>query len=405
MTKRTLALRTLALRTLAFITGCIAASSLQAQESNMAFKDGCSRQSPEQMRPSVILKLNELEAALSRDDLEKARTAQAEAEGAATDVAGWTGALALKCLNDQPIYRRYFVDAQELWRLQARVNPEDVASRVRAALWVSIKDGGGDAGNILAALPDNYRNYGIARDYLKRAADTVAYHRDLGAFVISEETATEKQARRAVDLIDTHARQRSSEALASEAEAFYRDPNELEKDGARTLEDMGELAGAMAGVEINATEQNEYQFARQRIYESRQRLEEARGWEFGAEPGVTPSAAYQRAAERGDEVMAWAGNDALSFTTRDAYYERALAYYGWCQCKDQAGRATAAREAIQPQLLAEQASRQEQIDQAEERLKGQAEDMQRALDDMQKTDAEKKAFEDEADELEAELGF
>ncbi len=95
----------------------------------------------------------------------------------------------------------------------------------------------------------------------------------------------------------------------------------------------------------------------------------------------------------------------MSFTIRDEYYELALEYYNWCNCKDKAANALATKEGIQTQLLAEQKHRQEQIDQAEERLKGQAEDMQRAIDDMQKTDAEKKAFEDEADALEAELGF
>ena len=395
----------LRLHTLTVLAGFLGSFCLQAQETNIAFEDGCSRQSPEEMRPRVLKKLDELEAALSGGDLGKARTAKSEAEGATTDVAGWTGALAMKCLNDQQIYRRYFVASQELLGLEARSNPQDVASHVQSALWQSINDGDGSAGDILADIPGDYRNYRVARDYLNRAADGVASHREVGAFVLPEETEIERQARQAIDLLDTHARQRSGEALAKETETFYREPTEFEKEGVQTLENLGEFAGAMAGLEMNTAEQTDYQLARQRIQESREQLRDARGWEIGVDSGAASSPVNQRAAKRGDEVLSWAENEKLSFTIRDEYYERALDYYNFCQCKDKTAPAVAAREAIQPQLQAEQARRQAQADEAGQRLKGQAEELQRAMDDLQKTEAEKKAFEEEADALEAELGF
>jgi len=395
----------LASRTLVFVAGCSAAFSLQAQNADMAFKDGCSRQAPEVMRPIVVEKLGELEAALSRGDLEQAHSSIAEAEGATTDVAGWTGALAMKCLDDQQLYRRYFLDSQELWRLQADANPQDIGTRIRAALWTASRDDNKGAKDVIASIPDGYRNYHQAWDYSMRTADGVAYHRQTGAFILPEETAIERQAHQVIELIDTHSRQRSEDALVREKESFYRDPTEFEKDGAQTLEDLSQFAGTMAGVEMNAAEQTEYQFARQRIRESREQLNEARGWEFSAYSVEEESPADRRAAERGDAVMSWAGNENLSFTVRDDYYERALGYYNWCQCKEKAARAVTAKEAIQPQLLAEQARRQAQADEAKKRLQGQAEEMQRAVDDMQKTDEEKKAFKDEADDLEAELGF
>ena len=172
---------------------CVAANA-QAQNPGKAFADGCPRQSPETMRPLVIEKLDAFEVALRQADLDKAHTAKSETEGAATDVAGWSGAMAIKCLNDQDLYRRYFTASESLWGLQFRQNPDDMASKVRAMLWSSVNDGV-SADVILTGIPDNYRQYGVARDFLGRAADAVAYHRDAGAFVIAEENAVERQAR------------------------------------------------------------------------------------------------------------------------------------------------------------------------------------------------------------------
>jgi len=393
-----------ALRTLAFVAGCTAACSLQAQNPDIAFEDGCSREPPEVMRPNVIEKLGELEAALSRGDLEQAEKSKFEAEGATQDAAGWTGALGVKCV-DEPTYRRYFEDSQEVVQLRAGQNPADTKSQVMARLWIAASNSGKGPEYILEVIPDKYNQYSRAWYDLNGVAEAVEYYREIGAFVLPEEAAIEHAALEAVNLIDSKARERSRQALAREAEGFYREPTQIEKDGAQRLENLAPLASSMAGIEFDAAEQTELQFARQRTRESREQLDVARGWAFSANSKNEQSPANLRAAERGDEVLTWAGNKELSFTIRDEYYELALDYYNWCNCKDKAATAVAAKEAIQPQLLAEQARRQEQIDQAEERLKGQAEEMQHALDDMQKTDAEKKAFEEEADALEAELGF
>jgi hypothetical protein len=352
----------------------------------------------------VIEKLGELEAALARGDLEQAERAKSEAEGATQDVAGWTGALGVKCVGE-PTFRRYFKDSQAVTQLRAGQNPADTRSQVMARLWIVANDSGKGPDHILEVIPDNYNQYSRAWYDLNSTAETVEYYREIGVFVLPEEAAIERAALKAVKLIDARARERSRQALAREAEAFYRDPTQIEKDGAQRLENLAPLASSMAGIEFDAAEQTELQFARQRTRESREQLDTARGWAFSANSDSGQSPANLRAAERGDEVLTWADNKELSFTIRDEYYALALDYYNWCNCKDRAANAVAGKKAIQPQLLAEQERRQEQIDQAEERLKGQAEEMQRTLDDMQKTDAEKKAFEDEADALEAELGF
>jgi uncharacterized protein (DUF952 family) len=394
----------LALRTLAFVAGCTAACGLQAQNPDIAFKDGCSREPPEVMRPVVIEKLGELEAALSRGDLEQAERSKLEAEGATQDVAGWTGALGVKCV-DEPTYRRYFEDSQEVVQLRAGQNPADTKSQIMARLWIAANDSGKGPDYILEVIPDKYNQYSRAWYDLNGVAETVEYYREIGAFVLPEEAAIERASLEAVKLIDAKARERSRQALAREVEVFYRDPTQIEMDGAQQLENLAPLASSMAGIEVDVAAQTEFQFARQRTRESREQLDVARGWAFSSNSENGQSPANLRAAGRGDEVLTWADNKELSFTIRDQYYELALDYYNWCNCRDKAANAFTAKEGIQTQLLAEQTHRQEQIDQAEERLKGQAEDMQRAIDDMQKTDAEKKAFEDEADALEAELGF
>jgi hypothetical protein len=391
-------------RALGFAAGCTMACGLQAQNADIPFKDGCSRQSPDEMRPLVIEKLGQLEAALSRGDLAQAQKSKSEVEGATQDVAGWTGALGVKCV-DESTYRRYFNDSQDLAQLHAKQNPGDLMSQVTARLWTATNDSAKGPEYIIAPLPDDYGPFSRAWYQLVGTKDLVEYYRKVGAFVLPEEAAIERVALDTLGLIDAKARERLQQALAREAEAFYRDPTQIEKDGAQQLQNLGPLVSSMAGMELNAAEQTDLQFARQRTRESREQLRIARGWSFSANSNIEQTPGNLRAVERGDEVLTWAGNKEFSYSARDDYYAMALDYYTWCKCDAAAKRANAAKEGIQPQLQAEQARRQEQLDQAEERLKGQAENMQRALDNMQKTDAEKKAFDDEADALEAELGF
>ena len=58
-----------------------------------------------------------------------------------------------------------------------------------------------------------------------------------------------------------------------------------------------------------------------------------------------------------------------------------------------------------PALEAKQAQREAQLEAASADLERKADELQRAAEEMKKTDAEKQSFKDEADAMEAELGF
>jgi hypothetical protein len=113
----------------------------------------------------------------------------------------------------------------------------------------------------------------------------------------------------------------------------------------------------------------------------------------------------QRAGERGDTMLAKANDASLSLGAKDVFYAEAEKYFDFAGFSDEEATAASARAAIQPDLKAQRDRQRESFDQARERLKSEAASARQAAEGMRKTEAEKQAFKNEADALEAELGF
>jgi hypothetical protein len=381
-----------------------AAHSLQAQDFSVPFPQGCSNRLPADTPALIDEELDQAERALAARDAQNAGEHLERAVGHTMDVAGYSGALSVKCVGE-PIYRRWFEDMQRLIGLQAQDDPQNTRAVVLAALWIAATGNGAGADSILTPVPTDHSRYRQARSALSGHIDAVAYYRKTGAFVLPVEDTMAKIAHQVVTNIDALATKMARTALAEEENSFHREFTQREKDAARQAEDGGQLISAIAGVDMDVTAQLDAGLKRSRVNESKALLREARGWNLRPDVTGEQKPANIRAEQRGDEVLAWAENKELSYAIRDDYYRMALDYYTWGNWRDKAQAANTAKKAIQPQLQAEEARRREAAEKAQERMRGQAEEMQQAIDDMQKTEEEKKSFQDEADALEAELGF
>ena len=152
----------------------------------------------------------------------------------------------------------------------------------------------------------------------------------------------------------------------------------------------------------------------QRVGLSTRSLQDAQDWNFAFDKfGIKveddtkwqqlPSS--QKAKQRANTLLAKADDSSISFTSRDAYYDMVIDYYKLGHWNSLLATAETAKARIQDRVLAEKQQSEQQMQQMQADMEEKAEEMKAALESMQKTEAEKKNFNDEADALEAELGF
>jgi len=104
-------------------------------------------------------------------------------------------------------------------------------------------------------------------------------------------------------------------------------------------------------------------------------------------------------------MLARAADAEASLFLRDALYKEAQHYYDFAGLEKESASAASARKAIQPALQAVRDRQEEVLDEAGAQLSERATSMREEAERMKKSVSEKKRFKDEADALEAELGF
>ena len=104
-------------------------------------------------------------------------------------------------------------------------------------------------------------------------------------------------------------------------------------------------------------------------------------------------------------MLTKANDPQFSLGARDRFYRDAERYFEFGGFSDRAATAESRRAAIQPELQAERDWQKAALEKAAAEFESKGEDVQKAIDDMQKNESEKQSFMDEADALEAELGF
>ena len=235
-------------------------------------------------------------------------------------------------------------------------------------------------------------------DALQEIVSGMRFQADYGAFLLPTEQRVEAAVNAAIKELKAIARRKQQEELATEASVFNRSGNAQQVEQALNLQEFGE---AMTGIRMESGLDRTALEMTARADESMNHLRNARDWSLTE----TKQNVANRATERGDKLMAMADDSSIPIMARDQYYETAISYYNLGDLDSKANNARNKRQAIQGAVETEQQRIAAANEKASQSAQTKAEEMRDAVEKMQKTDAEKQSFKDEAAALEAELGF
>jgi len=354
----------------------------------------------EELTARFYAELEQAERALAAGNVGEASDRLNSAESTAYRGGREDSMISVKCFGE-PTARRWFKVNLAVWlaatgdrrleisqrrdtqyKLAAPAQPKNVASTIQAEPAKRFKN-----------------SYRSVRD----AVNGIEADRDYGAFILREEEQIVANGREVLALLSDFARREAAAALEAEDVEFKRPATEQERQAAQALSSGSQIGMAMAGVKVDMDDDQGLSIiAARQVGFSQQSLERADA--YGLEPDDRVPL-DRRAEQRGDTLLARANDAAMSLTARDGYYELARSYFEFCGCDNKIARTDAAQDKIQPALQAERERREQQMEAARADLEKKAESARQAIDDMQKSDAEKKSFNEEADAMEAELGF
>ncbi len=115
--------------------------------------------------------------------------------------------------------------------------------------------------------------------------------------------------------------------------------------------------------------------------------------------------ANERAVTRGDQMMVLGFDKTVGLFYRESLMRHAIEYYHIGEAAQKQRYAENERSILGQEVERAQAEQKARMEEMLQEMQPMIENMQRAGQDMLKSDAEKRAFEEEADALEAELGF
>ncbi len=347
-----------------------------------------------------LQKAEQFAADRNTDDAQAALSLAWEAthRGGAYDDTG------VRCLGEG-VTRHWLTVNLALWRLGAGSGPEGIGGDF-TGMYVAAADGGTD-GIIATVSPQPAREFRRSVAGLEGIVSLTEGRRSFGTLVLPEEDVIANATRAAVDALRQQAEKNRRTTLASEEKAFNRPPTEQELAAVDAMSNAGEFANAIGGGEIDTATTKETVVMNRRVQESQELLREARDWNFEIydRDNVQSLASSQRAGERGEFMLTKANDPQFSLGARDRFYRDAERYFEFGGFSDRAATAESRRAAIQPELQAERDRQKAALEKAAADFESKGEDVQKAIDDMQKNESEKPSFIDEADALEAELGF
>lgn len=343
--------------------------------------------------------LAKAEQALQAGDLDAARDALGRADSAGIRGPNETFYSAgIKC-QGEAVTRRLFVAWRDYYLARKAQGQKNIP------LWVITVDGGKSG---LLRYTENYDGdeYRRAVMGVRTIVERKEQERDYGAFLLKEEENMLRACNDALPEMKAHANNKHNAALAAEQSGFNYTPTAQEQAMIENGAGMGEMMGAAMDSELIVMGQ--------RVRLSQDALHDARDWNFVLfnDSGNTEDNMYwqdlpssKRARKRGDTLLAKAGDTGLSYASRDRYYDMAIDYYSFGYWKKQRDAALAAKDGIQDGVMAERQQAQANMQQMQADMETRLKSAEEGMEAMKKTEAEKKSFNDEADALEAELGF
>ena len=305
-----------------------------------------------------------------------------------------------KCAGEQA-YRRYFELGNGAKVLAAEQRPDDWSMQLQAGV------ARGLASDSLAGLvPDDPATHLSAHRVLGVYEGLVEYERDRGQYILPEEDAQVANATGAIVALKRIALQRAVALLEREQLAFM-NPDPLSADVVTVANAADSLVQTFTGVEPEAGREETRQLT-YRMANSLMVFDPIENWLRAAE-GLPADPIFARAESRGDEALESAQTEAYAYAVREIFYDMAIDYFEHARTDGKLQAATDEKTSIEPALAAEQAARDAAMKTATDRLRAEAQNLQRAseqtVENMRQSDEERGAFEAEADALEAELGF
>jgi hypothetical protein len=221
-----------------------------------------------------------------------------------------------------------------------------------------------------------------------------------GFALLPDERAALAFWQKGLDGMINYAQAKTAEVLKAEAGLQTRAATDKELAIEQAQGDAKTMASAVFG-DDSLTPVNEAQREVNRAQASLDLLKAAEEWALAvAEAATIP--VKERATVRGDAMLAKANSTAYGPETRDLLYQAAEDYFTFAGNVRKLQAAERDRATNAPALQAVLDTRAAKIDQQGEKLRQSASQVNQ---DLEKTEAQKKSFEEEADALEAELGL
>ena len=365
------------------------------------FSQYCEGELPADRQERFDTGVSQAEAALRLNDTNTAHAALNDAWRAAYR-GGAENDLAVKCLGKETA-KRWYKARIEIYRQQSAARGTSKTLDYET-LYVASVD---ESSNMLVNRFDTLspQSFVDGMQKLEKIVLNIENQRDFGAFILMEEVRMESTGTATLLLLKQQASEKHRRAMTAEDELFNRPPTDLELELSQTLADAEGFVAAFAGTGVAAEERKRSLLLTARANQSLEMLEDARIWSLTNDANVQTAPSAQRALVRGDFVLTKAEDETASLAARDSYYASAIRYYKFGSWNQQASNASSGKESIQAGLAAEQAQQLAALEKVGAALSIDAEEVRSAQQKMQKTEAEKQSFKDEAAALEAELGF
>lgn len=383
-------------------TGAVARSHGDAGPST--FAEACYGDVSADRKATYYAEMDKADAALAAGSVEMAGEATLAAHQAVFRGGSYATAISIRCLGSEAM-QRWFDTHLELWRQGSAYGLEGRTGDFGTV--VVIAHDRGTQGLIDVATSRPSSGFREAYYAITQVIERNEWQREFGTPLLPAEKAVAAACRDALGPLDAYRHKEIARALAEEDKAFNQPMTQQEERMAAQVEQYAQLGTRLSGAEIasSAEDQKTLMMLERRVDESWAQINKARDLEWGSRQPGDKTQAMLRAEERGDILLARANDESRSLEVRDELYDEARDYFAFCDCDDKRRATNSARDTIQPALEAEEERRRMAMEKKRAEMEQQAEAMRKEVDDMKKTDAEKKSFQDEADAMEAELGF
>jgi len=266
--------------------------------------------------------------------------------------------------------------------------------------WYVTGDNQADARRVIPQLTPETRGTAWVISRLRSEIALLDQATAAGFELLPEEQAARKFWQRGLDGTIRYARSKVAEGLQAEEGLLTREALDEELKVEQDHRDRLGMAAAFFGDESLAPDM-EVQREANRAEASLKMLKTAQDWALAVGKDETRPV-NERAVERGDALLARAGDTGLGVESRDSLYQAAESYFKFADNLERLRTAEVAREQIAPALKAEVDQRKAKIARQGAEMRKSAQEMKQSVD---KTKAQKESFKKEADVLEDELGF